>query len=292
MKCRLFLSMAVLIWVTVFDGAFRAGFPEVLAEFQNGSIDWSSGVVEASGLGGPCKRLPDGSRQEEEAMAEACAGARKNLLRIVERIRIDSHKTVGDLLERDPEARKRLLTLIDSIQPLMTPGIRSDDFAEVKLSMSIHGSFSQIVLPSEIKQIDPIRPVSPMRPPPAFPASEPPSGKSPVHSGMIVDAKGLVEVKPAMVPQIVDEAGNQIYGPAFVSREYAVESGMSVYMQEIQMAKTSSRVEPNPLIVKGLKTENDGRSIIVVSNADASKLRHASEHFSFLKQCRVIIVVD
>ena len=109
---------------------------------------------------------------------------------------------------------------------------------------------------------------------------------------MIVDAKGLSEVKPAMVPKIVDETGKEIYGPAFVSREYAIQSGMTRYMKDIALARENVRVNPNPLIVKGLKTKSLGRSVIVVSNADASKLRHASENLSFLKQGRVIILLD
>jgi len=63
-------------------------------------------------------------------------------------------------------------------------------------------------------------------------------------------------------------------------------------MHDINRARSDPRVRPNPLIVKGLKTKSPGRSVIVVSNADAAKLRSASEHLSFLRQCRVIIVVD
>ncbi|NQT10001.1 MAG: hypothetical protein HQ573_02380, partial [Desulfobacteraceae bacterium] len=46
------------------------------------------------------------------------------------------------------------------------------------------------------------------------------------------------------------------------------------------------------LTVKGLRTEGHGRSDIVISNADASRLRSASEHLTFLKKCRVMVVVD
>ena len=109
---------------------------------------------------------------------------------------------------------------------------------------------------------------------------------------MIVDAKGISEVRPALVPKIIDETGKEIYGPAFVSREFVIRSGMSSYMKNLSSAREDPRVKPNPLVVKGLKTKSLGRSIIVVSNADALKLRRVSEHLSFLKKCRVIIVLD
>jgi hypothetical protein len=52
------------------------------------------------------------------------------------------------------------------------------------------------------------------------------------------------------------------------------------------------RVSDYPLVVKGLKTSGPGRSEIVISNADASKLRGISESLYFMKKCRVIIVID
>ena len=95
-----------------------------------------------------------------------------------------------------------------------------------------------------------------------------------------------------MSPKIIDENGEEVYGSAYVSREYAVQQGMSGYAKDITAAQGNQRVTDNPLTVKGLKTEGPGRSDIVVSNADASKLRGASENLSFLKKCRVMVVVD
>ena len=41
----------------------------------------------------------------------------------------------------------------------------------------------------------------------------------------IIDAKGL-NAKPAMSPKVVDENGQEVYGSAYVSREFAVQQGM------------------------------------------------------------------
>ena len=92
--------------------------------------------------------------------------------------------------------------------------------------------------------------------------------------------------------KIVDEAGQEVYGSAFVSREYAVQQGMSGYGKTLEASKQNQRVADNPLTVRGLRTDGPGRSDIVISNADAAKLKNASEHLSFLKKCRVMIVVD
>jgi hypothetical protein len=83
-----------------------------------------------------------------------------------------------------------------------------------------------------------------------------------------------------------------VYGAAFVSREFAVQQGMSGYSRSVQAASQDKRVAGNPLTVKGLRTAENMQSTIVISDADAAKIKSASEHLSFLKKCRVIIVVD
>jgi len=120
-----------------------------------------------------------------------------------------------------------------------------------------------------------------------------PSGNSVIalYTGLVVDARGL-GAKAVMALEIFDENGQEVYGPAFVSREFAVQQGISEYVIDLPAAQSSPRVASTPLTVKGLRTEEPGGSNIIISNADASKLKSASEHLSFLKKCRVIIVVD
>jgi hypothetical protein len=49
------------------------------------------------------------------------------------------------------------------------------------------------------------------------------------------------------------------------------------------------RVADKPLVLKGLRTSGTD---IVVSNTDAARLRSAFENLAFLRQCRVVIVLD
>ena len=93
-------------------------------------------------------------------------------------------------------------------------------------------------------------------------------------------------------PKILDERGQEVYGSAYVSREYAVQQGMAGYAKDLTASQTNPRVTDRPLTVKSLKTEGAGQSDLIISNADADMIRGASENLSFLKQCRVMIVVD
>ncbi len=274
---------------------------DYIVQTANGYINWTKGWIQASGSGNPSGSHGDSAPSQEDSEKTAHIAAQENLLKIIESVRIYSNKSVGDLIYENPDIRSRLIEMIQALRPPQPPQFRPDGSVVIRLQMPLHGPFAQLMLPPDIKQIEPIRRVSPIRPSPATPSANDKSNsesgeileqKQPVLSGMIVDAKGLEDVQPVMVPKIVDETGNEVYGPAFVSREYAIQSGMVSYMKNIAPARRNARVKPNPLIVKGLKTERLGRTSIVVSNADASKLRHASENLSFLKQCRVIIILD
>ena len=72
----------------------------------------------------------------------------------------------------------------------------------------------------------------------------------------------------------------------------AVQRGMVSYTTDLWRAKFHPRVSDNPLIVKALKTLWPSRCEFIISNADAAKLRSASEHLLFMRECRVIIVLD
>ena len=273
---------------------------DVIEQKPAGLINWTQGTLAARGKALPDENESDKTQALQAAVHAAGQDARKNLVQLIKGIRIDSATQAGDILVASETIKSKLNEILEALEPIEPIRYLSDDSVEIKLQMSLRGAFAQLILPAEIKQINPIKQVNPVKPG----SGSTPSQKSketaatstqskPVlYTGMIVDAKGLTDVEPAIVPKIIDESGQEIYGPAFVSREYALQAGMSGYTHTLASAKTDPRIKDNPLIVKGLKTETVGGSVIVVSNSDAAKLRQASEHLSFLRKCSVIVVLD
>jgi hypothetical protein len=178
----------------------------------------------------------------------------------------------------------------------------SDGTVEVTMAMKLHGGFAQLILPKDIKQVSEIKTIPPSTPAPpeaekvgeipmATPQPTIPTPAPAIYTGLVVDARGL-GARPAMSPKVLDESGQEVYGSAYVSREFAVQQGMAGYAKDLPSSQTNPRVTNEPLTVKGLKTEGPGQSDLVISNADAGKIRSASENLSFLKKCRVMIVLD
>jgi len=268
---------------------------DLIESLENGSINWSKGVVRALGIGAPPENYYGKPQARPMALRAAKTIARRNLLEITKGVQIDSNTVVRDFMVESDVVTASVDGMVKGSRVVKQEYL-SDGTVEITMEMSLSGGFAQLVLPKEIKQIEPIKPMAPEpaetpAPQPEAPAAPAPKAEAAVYTGLVVDARGI-DVRPAMAPKILDEKGQEVYGSAFVSREFAVQQGMSGYARDLTAAQSNTRVTNSPLTVKGLRTEGPGRSDVVISNADASGLRGASEHLSFLKKCRVMIVVD
>jgi len=116
-----------------------------------------------------------------------------------------------------------------------------------------------------------------------------PDSENEGFTGLVVDARG-VDVRPAMCFTVFDESGRDVYGPAYVSREFVVQKGMCGYVTDISAAEKSDQVGHNPLVVKALSARRPAGTDLVISSTDASRLRGAVQNLFFLRECRVIVV--
>jgi len=252
---------------------------EAIEYKQNGYINWTTGIVQAKGFGTPLKKSSgNASVSNMKVLSDSKNSARHNMLKIIQTVRIDSVKKARNYATINDSVAKQLEEIILKAQE--NEKMRkylSDGTVEVYLQLSLYGGFAQLFLPQEIKQIESIKQVA-IKGKKSF---SQPSKTSDLkkYTGLVVDTTGI-SVNPAMAPRLLDEDGKEVYGSAFASREFAVQKGMSGYSKDLKTAKTSPRVENNPLSVKGLRTTGPGNCDIVISNADASILRSSSEHLA------------
>jgi hypothetical protein len=268
----------------------------------NGKVNWSSGIVEATGIGAPPEKFYGKPQARPMALRAAQLDAYRNLLEIVKGVRVDAVTEVRDFTTSSDTIRAQVEGMVKGAQ-IHTRNYMSDGTVEVTLRMSLNGDFAQAVLPipKVLKSETFDRPGAPIAPTPTVPtvsqpAAPQPAGPAPpvvsvVFTGMVVDARGI-QARPAMSPKIVDENGQEVYGSMMVDREFAVQQGMSGYARDLMAAQTNQRVTDNPITVKGVKADGPGKANIVISNADAQKLRSVSENISFMKKARVMIVLD
>jgi len=288
-KHKIILSFAIALLSFVHTTGFCAESIGLLEEKEPGVIDWAKGIVQAKGISAPIKKDAGNSQTNSpKALSEAKNDARRKLLKTVKRVKIDSKRSVGDMADKNKTIMAQIKEMVYDAKELeKIRKYMSDGSVEVLLQMKLYGGFSQLILPKEIRQIEAIKQIKPG----ANSGADNTNSASERYTGLLVDAR-KIEAKPALVLKILDENLEEVFGPAYVSREFVVQQGMAAYYTDMQSAKADPRVANYPLIVKALRTDWPSRCDIVISNTDASKLKSASHHLQFLKESRVIVVLS
>jgi hypothetical protein len=277
--CMLFLCTGIGLCQEKVSGSEWTQIVEQMGD--KGKINWSEGYIEAVGIGAPPERYIGKPQARPMALRAAKVDAYRNLLETTKGVRIDSTTVVRDFTVENDTINAAVQGLVRGAK-VVNQDYLSDGTVEVTLRMPMAGGFAQVIVPKALEK-------KPEAAPPAPPAGPAPAGD--VFTGMVVDARGL-QARPAMAPKILDENGKEVYGSMNVDKEFAVQQGMSGYARDLTAAQSNPRVTNNPVSVKGVKSEGPGKSDIVISNADADKIRGAADNMTFLKKCRVMIVLD
>jgi hypothetical protein len=255
-------------------------------------INYEDGYVEAVGIGAVDPAKVKGSNARPMCLRAATVDGYRNLLEATKGVQVDSQTTVRDFVTESDVINAAVAGLVKGAQ-VVNKDYLSDGTCEVTVRMSLSGKFAQTIIPKAIseekKRETP--PPAPVQPEPAPVKPVPTPAAAPVYTGMVVDARGL-GARPAMSPKVVDEAGAEVYGSMIVDKTFAVSQGISGYARDLTAAQGNQRVTNNPVTVKGVSAEGAGKSDIKISNDDAGQIRSAAENLSFMKKCRVMIVLD
>jgi hypothetical protein len=292
-KHKAIFAFAIALLSLVYTVGFCAESTGLVEEKETGVIDWANGTAKAKGISAPIKKDAGKSPTiSPKALSEAKNDARRKLLETVKRIQIASKLSVGDIADRNKTVMTQIKEMVyDAEEIEKSRKYMSDGSVEVSLQINLYGGFAQLILPKEIIQIETIKQLKPGNKSSAGKPNSSSERASDIYTGLLVDARSI-EATPALVPKLLDENLAEVFGPAFVSREFVVQHGMAAYHTDIQAAKADPRVADHPLIVKALRTDWPSRCNLVISNTDASKLKSASDHLLFLKESRVVIVLS
>ncbi len=274
-----------------------------------GGIDWDSGMVSATGLGAPPRGMHSPAEARAMATRAATVVARRNLLEIIKGVQVDSTTTVENFMVVSDTVVNEVQGFLQNSVVLNTTYL-SDGAVEVTVAVPLRGGLAGAVLPPAIPFAP--RPAAPAQvataavPPPDSAPVAPAAAPAPVENpaanpatglmsgpvtGLVIDAKGL-GARPAMTPRILDKSGKEVFGSAMVSREFAISQGMAGYAKDPAAAAANTRVAGRPLTVKAVAVQGQAGSDLVVSDADAARIREAEAAARFLEKCRVMIVLD
>lgn len=266
---RLALAMAAAASLAALPAQTRA----------ESGVDWQRKVVKCTGSGAANLRDASGNPAVARIGAEKAAklDALRNCLEAVKGVQLDSGHTVGNALASDQALSGRVQGLVKGFKVVGAPRYFSDGGVEMDVEVPLEGALSDAVLPKPEKHDE------------AKPEPKPTKGDGgPAGTSLVVDARGQ-KVLPALAPRIVDEAGNEIYGPSRLGSAGRKAGGAAAYASDLVAAKATfkDRIGDQPLVVKAVRTEG---ADVVISSADAAGL--AGKDLTFLADAKVVILAD
>jgi hypothetical protein len=256
--------------------------PVVSGAQGNGNIDWAKRSVISTGIGAPNPDLPKAA-QRPAALRAAQQISLRNALETIKGIYLNSTTTVNNFMVSNDQINSSVSGFVQGFQQQGNPKYMSDGSVEVTMSIPLDGigGIGDILLGTSVGST------------PSITSFEKTTGsREIVFTGLIIDCKGYT-VKPALSPRVLDENDREVYGSAYVSREWAVKNGVVGYSKDVQAAaKLADRIGSNPGQIKAKKVAGANGTDIIITNKDADDIRSASKNLKFLSECRVIFVID
>ena len=248
-------------------------------------IDWDRQVVMAVGSGAPSRSAKTRARKAATAKRIAKLDAARNALEAVKGINLTSTSTIRDSMLGDDTIRVKLQGKLFGLRTLATQ-YYDDESVEIRVEASLR----ELIPPTLLKPI-PSQPTETDNPAVNDVAGADIIDLTQTYTGLVVNAKGI-DLVPAMAPRILDESGTVVYGNLNLDPVFVKRFGMVGYLRSLEQALENDRVQGNPLVVNALNSSGIKRADLVISDPEAAGIRKLSQSQAFLKEARVVIVLD
>lgn len=302
-RLQIFLIIFFIPAILFFSLSNSCCSNDLIQNFKTGRINWTTGVVIAWGDGYASKEITDMRLARELAKKAAILDARRNLIEIIKSVRLDSKVSIEDIAKNWDMAEDNIKkTTYDS---KVRTDFFADNLAKATVELKIYGKLADFVYPfSPAKEKtesnktmlsffrEKSEEASERQKEEEFLLKKTKTTKEGnLYSGVIIDARNL-EAKPALFPKIFNEREELIYNYTKVEYPYAMEQGMVRYERDLRSAQRDTRVKPRPLVIRAIGVKGEERTDIVINDGDAKKLMKEEKEGGFLKQGKVVIVLD
>lgn len=249
-------------------------------------VDWEAGLAIAAGTGAPMTNPPNRAVANQSAVRAAKQDAFRNLLELIEGINVTSSTTMRDAMIESDTVKSQVEGSLRGVRQIG----RTRYFDDGSVQVTMEARLREIV-PDSLIIAEGSGPPREITPPGSVPSSGTRLHPGTVYTGLVIDARGT-GVTPAMAPKVLDPEGREVYGSAYVSREFVLSQGMAGYVKSMTDATGNERVQGNPAVIKAVSASGLNKADVVISQEDADTLRAISQTQTFLRESRVMIVLD
>ena len=264
---------------------------QLIQKFETGKVDWQQGYVYATAVGSAnMQQMVNEVHAESVARKTARHLAFQQLSETINKISIDAYATYGQSMMQDD------LLKIETHGVLEGAHVYEDDFswtqrgaprAVVTVRVAINGGLSNATVPYAERKAK-------SNPMPVFVPQQPEIEKAKVEetfTGLIIDATGT-GARPTMIPRVLTGDGlREVYEPSVASPQVAMVNNFAAYSNDVNNARSISRLGANPMIIKAKKASGHLRGDLTVSDEDATRILVADQKSKFLRDCKIVIVL-
>lgn len=296
---RLFLALNLLV-AFFYELTFAQSLSQNLD--SHGLMDWESMIIRTTGNSAIVSQARS---QKLQALEQAKIAAIENLLKAVKGLSYDANSKIRDVLLNSASLQSKLKNAVRMFTIVDTRSM-SDMSVEIDIELSVTEHLSSLLLPkhtgrAKLRLSDqPLCPTCGQPWPEKKPVPKgliliiPSEGYSAEngrpYTGLVIDATGL-SIHPTLLPKVLNEENEEIYGINYVNREAAVASGLVSYKRKLDEALNEERVGSQPLMIRALGSAGKSKSDVIISNNDAILIHAAAKTQNFLRDCKVIIIV-
>lgn len=116
--------------------------------------------------------------------------------------------------------------------------------------------------------------------------------KEDLYTSVIIDTLGM-GVTRSMSPKILRTDGSEVWGTMKVDYDFLADHGIVAYARTLGEAYSNSRSGANPLVIRAMGRGGSAyKCDVVLSNDDAEYLLSENQRSRFLKDFRVVFLVD
>lgn len=274
-------KISVSLIVLLLLQSFIYSQEDILHTSYEGVLNWTDMTITVTGRGRPNPELSP-AQYRLSALRSARKNAEERILEIIKKINLTSESKIGQLIEESETIRAQIENIIGDLQIIGKPRHMPDSTVEIDMEFHLSNELLNVILPPTGGKF--VEFIS------EEPSEEDTAFKNQVYSytGLIIDCRGL-QVGFVLAPKVLDEQGQVVYGPGWVSREIALTTGIVQYVRDEDEA--TARFGENPIKIKGLQTTGTGRCDIIIANADAVALLN-KDNLNFLSMCKVAFLVE
>jgi len=261
--------------------------------FDRGSINYADRTIQATGIGFIPVNVINAGQARRSAMRIAKQDALRQLIEIVNGVNVTSETTVSGAMF-DDVIKTQVQGAIRGARKVGEPKYLSDTSVEVVYEVSMN-NISRALLPmAERAPVLSYESVTATGTAAAAAGQGGGAAAAPASggvTGIIIDGSGL-GLRPAMSPRILNQSGTVLYGPGQYDRDYAAANGVVGYAKTLGQAKADTRVQGNPLVLRGASASGTAKTDVIISNTDAEKLVSAGRSAGLLQDCRIMFVLN